>query len=75
MLELKDIEKLATDANLDLDDREAEYILDNINKQINHAKWLKLIDTEKLIPIEDTPYAMYDDNVAAEDEIRLFENK
>lgn len=75
MLELKDVEKLAFETNIDLDDREAEYILDSINKQINHAAWLRLINTDDIVPIENTPYAMYDDNKVAEDETRLFENK
>lgn len=75
MLEKREIERLANETNIDLDENETKYILDSINRQINHAKWLKLVNTDNLAPVEESIYSLYDDNKVAEDEIKLFENK
>jgi len=74
MLGLKDIEKLANETRIDLDEKETETILLSINRLINRAKWLRIINTDDVTPTKDALLNLYDDTDIEEFEINLFGN-
>ncbi|MEG1710968.1 MAG: hypothetical protein RR054_01535 [Clostridia bacterium] len=74
MLEEKEIEALANETRVDLDENEMQILLINLNKIINHAKWMKLVKTDGVLPTTSSLDNVYDDE-SINDELKLFENK